>query len=1329
MKRWLHISDLHFNSDDMSTSMLREELPKFLKKKNFSFDYIFCTGDIRTAPEAFPVEAAEYLKDLCRLTKTPFDNLFIVPGNHDVNRVVPGRDDAIKRVCFKRKGYYDPKYGLIKDSDIELMQSGLNDFKAFLGQIYTQDRVKKYSNPHFIIETEDFNVLHVDTTLSYTAGQEANDLIIGTNLLRNALSSVNSSKPIILITHFPFTSLLQEEKKYVGELLYAKGVRLWLAGHEHDHILQPMGYLSSIQAGELRMEERTSASILVGEYEDLTGTIEAYTWFPEGWAKYPIINHDSVREDQFRFSLKLPEDNGQSREKVKSAQANEEFLRRLPETVIEELLPTIQYANGQTAATLSVELINIWNTDTPHLILRADGGMGKSTMMLDACRREDLPVLYIPVERLDAIGITIKTYCIRVLFDEDEDRFNMFVSVKYTTPSLILFIDGLNEVDASAERRFINEIKGINLLKGIQLVVSSRSDFTMRYSMCGYRMGELQPVSDMKLRAVFSEAEWKYISDTVTLHRLLTNPMMITMYKEISPIIEQNRDVPFLNWITPIKNSTDLLHNYYVSQIAVMIQRTGVEGSQMLLAAQIFDYVLPALGYAFETSHILNMKNDEFRELIKYTLESYQCSLNVEPIQEFYRYYDVPELKQGPVIDFLIDSAHMLYRDSQLTTFPHQIYRDYLSACWIVKKTEEQMEALWNSRGMPFPIMEHIRNMSGTYWNGIAAHIHDAGKNREDAYNLVGNLLDCFPVSDTSGTPDYSDLNLKGLRIPDTVTDSERILLKGTSIDEVSIGKINVRPRIYTCLQFSPDSTFLACVANGTVHIYELGVDKDPYSYHVYANITKLLFEGKYLFAVANDGLKNSITAFVYDKEWDFAGETHDLDNWHIFNNRLKSIILKEDVLYFYYNNREQRYQLPGFEKIYNKQKKHAWENPVDGVAIDMSVRKRKKIKRDHEIVDRCSLNDLTATSLIDGSLVIKSGNEIQFILDRGVTLLKDGSIAGNGSLAVTLSFDLFHGQRKVQIWNLNEKRRTGEVFCPGEIERIHLSDTGAWIFGETDTSTWVYEIENNNSFWYSEHFISNQHGKLTSYGDKVLRKNNDNLLFLYNLKTKESEELNNPCKNARIACFMPDGSVAMVGNNARKLKFRNSRTGEQAEIDSKSANIIGIQSLKNRPFIAVATDDRKINIYHTGDCLCKRHLDTDSGNYMMVVHPELNVVANSDGSKRFEIQNYYEKNVQGQLRGWWYTNQYGKVDDPAINGDVLDIAFNTDIHELVVILTTGQILFCHEKYCRYHGKIEIITSFNVDAYDFRGCFCEKHILEQLRQNGALIEENLKNED
>lgn len=121
MIRWLHISDLHFNNDDMTTSLLREALPEYLKNENIHCDYVFCTRDIRTAnadPNKFTDEAAQYLIDFCAAVGTGLDRLFIVAGNHDVDRNIAGRDEAVRRICFQRAGYHDPKYGKINEESI-----------------------------------------------------------------------------------------------------------------------------------------------------------------------------------------------------------------------------------------------------------------------------------------------------------------------------------------------------------------------------------------------------------------------------------------------------------------------------------------------------------------------------------------------------------------------------------------------------------------------------------------------------------------------------------------------------------------------------------------------------------------------------------------------------------------------------------------------------------------------------------------------------------------------------------------------------------------------------------------------------------------------------------------------------------------------------------------------------------------------------------------------------------------------------------------------------------------------------------------------------------
>lgn len=1328
MLRWLHISDLHFNDNDMSTVFLREELPAFLKRNNMYCDYIFCTGDIRTAnanPNIFPDEAVQYIKDLCSAVGITTDRLFIVPGNHDVDRNVSGRDEAVRRICFHRDGYYDPKYGIIDGNDLKMLKAGQEDFNEFLAKIYTADRMEKYMDPlhpHFNIETPDFNILHVDSTITYTKDQEASDLIIGTKLLQDVLTTINLEKPTILLSHYPYMSLLQEERKYVNELLYRKNVHIWLAGHEHDHMVQPIGYFDSIQAGELRMEERTNATFLLGEFDERTNTgyVTAYTWFAEGWAKYPILWHDGRKEDRYPFQQRLLGNacNSRSREAVLAEQANLEYVNRI--NVIETILPVI---GGIEEENLDAVLTSVWNTDSPHVILLADGGMGKTTMLLHLCKNSNKVVLYIPAERLATIGMNIKKYCARILFDGDEAAFEGYCGVKYSSPSLILLVDGLNEIDGEKERCFINEIISLNLLKGVQFVISSRSDFTVRYSMTGYQVGSLIPLKDEQIKTVFSIEEWTGILDTFMLHKLLSNPMMVTMYKEISPIMRRFENEESLEWILPIKNATDLLYDYYVAQIAVLLERNGVNGQKAQEAYQIVFEVLPELAYSFESCGSLNKENGKCRVLLQEVIQKHHAEEEkLFPLQEKFRDYNLPKLKYGQVLDFLTIETHLLYRDNIVTTFPHQIYRDFMSAFWISKQTD--IEKYWNQRELPFPIMEHIRKLSGRYWSGLAVQIHEAGKKRNDAVCLVSNLLKCFPYSEIGGCPDYSDLDLCGLQIPDVTEEiKERIPMNRAIIDNISIGKSSIKPELYTHLCFSEDNKFLAAFSEGKILVFSLQTLQSPFVYFVGERITRLAFSGFYLFAVTN-GVDEGIHVFRLENMWTYIGKIRSSAHRYerIFNNNFRSAILKEDLLYFYYNNREIQFSLIECRKIVDRRKQHAWKLPVDGIDVtDLKNRERWKNNLNTGILCQKENNGFIARSMLDGSLIVMKNKEIYCILEKGITLLKDGAISGNGKQAATLSYELKNGQHKIQIWNLDQKMRIGDIFCPEDVEKIHLSEDGSFVFGETKTKTWVYDTEKENVKWFHEHFISNQRGKIATYGNKVLRKNMKNDLYLFDLKTGEISSIEQPCKNARLACFMSDGSIAAVRKDGHKVKFKNIRTGTYSEVNKQNAAIVGISSFKEEPFIAVATKDNVISIYHIGDCGRKKIFNQTGGNYKMVVSPDNTVIACSNGRKSLQTFNYYEKIVNGKKRGWWYTNPYS-YEDPALNGDILDIAFNTENHELVVILSSGRIMFCHEKYCRFHGKTEIITNFNVDAYDFRGCICDDLVREQIRQNGGLID-------
>ncbi len=1322
IKRWLHISDLHLGNNDLTSSMLRDALPQFISD-NFKSDYVFVTGDIRTASmkqNQFTPEMKDFLMSVCEAAGVTYERLFIVPGNHDIDRNVDGRDEAVRRVMFHRDGYYDPSHGGIECSDMERILDGEKEFFSFLSSIFPEGRRSKYGNPdapHFNVETEDFNILHVDSTLSYTKDQEANDLIVGTKAVYDALQTINKDKPTILLTHYPFTSLLQDEKKKLSDLLWTYGVRLWLAGHEHDQNLQPNTYLTSLQAGELRYEKGVGPTFLVGEYDCMTGhcRVRAYRWFSEGWAKYPFVRKDGIEKDVFEFSLlPLNVDNGSVMGKLAS-RANESYLVRMPQTVEKSLFPKLAY--NDKVLELDGLFEENWEKDADYVLLLADGGMGKSTMLMDSCRNSTIPSLYIPTDKFSALGMSIEKYCVDSLFDGDYGRFQRTLQDKFKTPTLRVIIDGLNEVNSSDERRFVNEIQRIGILKGIQLVVASRSDFTLRYGSARFERASLLPLEEQAVRKFFNDREWAHIKDSRALDRLLRNPMMVTIYREICSVIDEFCNVEFLDWRLPVGNVSDLFHNYYLSQVALMMKR-GTEGRQVLMAMECIYDILPAIAYEYEKSFCLNKTNPEFRNLLKQILSETKFQKR-EPVREFYRMFGESGMTEGEVVDMLSSTLHLLYKEGPTVDFPHQIYRDYLSALWIANESDntDSIEEIWNTREIPFPVMEHIRRSSGAYWKGIADKIHAVGVGRDDVGILVQNLLDCFPSDEIGGVADYSGLNLSYAQLPDNFPFPKRISLDGASVGKRTLGLASGELPVYRNLAFSDDCSFVAATADRKISIFSLKDNGRPFVYDIGKKATKLLFCDDRLFVSAG-----SVTVFSYDGEWRYVGEIME-PHGHLITSKLKSITLCEDVVRFSYTNKEVRYILPTGHIIPPSN----WSkfSPDSSLWNDLTELRHSERKRavfpgmPNDAVDFVEKGMLRVVSYSDGRVLVFSEKELLKVLARGVSVLMDAAISADGTKAVTLSLTTFDSKRRILIWNLDDGVKIGEIFCCQSIDNIHLSGNGRWIMGDMDGTVWIYDCELHEEKFIKGPFVSNQCGKLVTYGDKVLINNATGGMHLYNLETGESSPIYCPYDNPKLVWFMNDGTLGAVNHRGNALSFKSSRGDENHTISYSLVDILSVHPFRQKPFIAVFTSDGMLSVYHTGTKQRLRKLQTQRPSKLSVAHPSLTVIARSDGYRYLEVDDYHEWNLQGKDIGHWRVYPYrGKQ---GIDIDILDMAFNEKRHLLAVILASGKIMYFDERNCVYDSTFQIVTAFNMDAYDFSACNGDNEIVNILRLNGCGI--------
>lgn len=374
--RWLHISDLHLNRQATESRRLRRALPVYLKNLALDFNYVFCTGDLRYAPDGtFSEDTIPYLQSICDAVSVPLENLFIVPGNHDIERDTAERVAAIKDEwdCStpKETRKYNPHKGMFQENNLQAIMQSAELYKKTIDNIRvaqkrkTENEIENFG-PHSLIRCKYFNVLEVDSTIAYMNGQE-NDLVIGTYYLDEALEKCDASKPIIILTHYSFDYMDRDEQVQISALLREAGARLWLSGHEHNELLRTQrDYFYEFQCGNLLYEDQARACILVGEVntETLEGTVTAHTWVsPHGWAMYHFVNPSAAQTDVYKFSLKketIPNQN-KTRESLRT-----EVVRLLREN---EAIFSAYGPTETNRSNIHSECQQIWETELKTVLI------------------------------------------------------------------------------------------------------------------------------------------------------------------------------------------------------------------------------------------------------------------------------------------------------------------------------------------------------------------------------------------------------------------------------------------------------------------------------------------------------------------------------------------------------------------------------------------------------------------------------------------------------------------------------------------------------------------------------------------------------------------------------------------------------------------------------------------------------------------------------------------------------------------------------------------------------------------------------------------------
>ena len=246
----LHIADLHISKKKLhDIKIVREklllDLVNMQKKEGLNIDFIVFSGDIINKGEnskvEYPLAYEEFIKPLLNHLGRSLNDIFLVPGNHDVDR---------KKTS---KNFED---GLASNlNDLDSLNTFFDSFgenkgeEAFLkrkldGYSTLCDKVLKNKNlveRNFFFDIYKIKVAKIDVGIialnsawrSSGFGDDDRRLLIGARVVEKASTFIKDCDLKLAISHHPLDMLTTWDQKTTKNTL-AQNVNIFFTGHLHD---------------------------------------------------------------------------------------------------------------------------------------------------------------------------------------------------------------------------------------------------------------------------------------------------------------------------------------------------------------------------------------------------------------------------------------------------------------------------------------------------------------------------------------------------------------------------------------------------------------------------------------------------------------------------------------------------------------------------------------------------------------------------------------------------------------------------------------------------------------------------------------------------------------------------------------------------------------------------------------------------------------------------------------------------------------------------------------------------------------------------------------
>lgn len=302
--KWLQISDLHFGYDGYNAEQLRHNLIEFVKQVG-QIDFVLISGDCMYCNE--DEGSVDFILELGRACNCSNENIFICPGNHDIN--LENRDIVLFEFDGDKQQYEAlSKFGYEKFRKI---------FEKVTGKGYL---------PYHVIERhigkEKFRIVTVDSCLFLNGRANQHNLSIVWTELEKLVQQIKNDEYINILTmHHSLDCFEPNSRERFRKWIEDNYIDLVFCGHsvvnEVNINISTKSHIQQFYSGMVPLEDNLTPNFWICQYEAGSSVVEMslYTYDQKGTVfKSCLWNGDSYhyqilrkRENSSSF-LKKKED-------------------------------------------------------------------------------------------------------------------------------------------------------------------------------------------------------------------------------------------------------------------------------------------------------------------------------------------------------------------------------------------------------------------------------------------------------------------------------------------------------------------------------------------------------------------------------------------------------------------------------------------------------------------------------------------------------------------------------------------------------------------------------------------------------------------------------------------------------------------------------------------------------------------------------------------------------------------------------------------------------------------------------------------------------------